>query len=148
VKSPWSYEQIEELIGFLKGHSVHTFEYEAKGVKISLGVDLGTTPSSSKSAASKSVQAALPVVEENPNLKKITSPFVGTFYAAPSPTSPAYIKEGQHVKKGDVLCILEAMKLMNEIEAEQTGTIRSILVENGQPVEYGQPLFLIETDGR
>lgn len=71
------------------------------------------------------------------------SPMVGTFYRAASPTSPNFVEVGQSVKKGDVLCIVEAMKMMNHIEAEASGVIESILVENGQPVEYDQPLFTI-----
>lgn len=71
------------------------------------------------------------------------SPMVGTFYRSPSPSSPAFIEVGQHVKVGDVLCIVEAMKMMNHIEAEVGGVIDSILVDNGQPVEYDQPLFTI-----
>ena len=72
------------------------------------------------------------------------SPMVGTFYRAASPSSPAFVEVGQTVKAGDTLCIIEAMKLMNEIEAEKSGVIKEILVENGQPVEYGEPLFIIE----
>ena len=68
---------------------------------------------------------------------------VGTFYRTPAPTSPAFVEIGQSVKKGDILCIVEAMKMMNHIEAETSGVIESILVENGQPVEYGEPLFVI-----
>ena len=74
----------------------------------------------------------------------MTSPFVGTFYRAPSPDSSPFVDVGTRVKKGQVLCIVEAMKLMNEIEAEVDGTIVQILVENGQPVEYGEPLFKIK----
>ena len=73
----------------------------------------------------------------------VSSPFVGTFYRSPSPEAPSFVDVGQRVKKGQVLCIVEAMKLMNEIEAEAEGTISAILVENAQPVEYGQPLFKI-----
>ena len=72
------------------------------------------------------------------------SPRVGTFYRAASPSSPAFVEVGQTVKAGDTLCIIEAMKLMNEIEAEKSGVIKEILVENGTPVEYGEPLFIIE----
>lgn len=78
--------------------------------------------------------------------KQMTSPFVGTFYRSASPTSEPYVKEGQRVKKGDVLCIVEAMKLMNEIESELSGTIVSVLIENGQPVEFGEPLFEINPE--
>ena len=74
----------------------------------------------------------------------VTSPIVGTFYRAPSPESPAYVEVGSTVSKGTVLCIVEAMKIMNEIECEVTGKISTILVENAQPVEYGQPLFIVD----
>ena len=74
----------------------------------------------------------------------VKSPMVGTFYRSPSPGSPPFIEQGSAVKAGDTLCIIEAMKLLNEIEAEVGGTVTKILVDNGQPVEYGQPLFLIE----
>lgn len=85
---------------------------------------------------------AAPASADNANAQK--SPMVGTFYRAPSPTSPAFVEVGQSVKEGDTLCIIEAMKLMNEIEAEKSGVVKAILVENGQPVEYGEPLFIIE----
>lgn len=75
----------------------------------------------------------------------VTSPFVGTFYRKPNPDSPVYVSVGDKVDKGQVLCIVEAMKLMNEIEADVAGTIQAILVEDGAPVEYGQPLFKIAT---
>ncbi|GAB3320490.1 acetyl-CoA carboxylase biotin carboxyl carrier protein [Haliea atlantica] len=75
--------------------------------------------------------------------KTINSPMVGTFYRAPSPTSAAFAEVGQTVKVGDVLCIVEAMKMMNQIEADKAGTIEAILVENGEPVEFDQPLFSI-----
>lgn len=69
---------------------------------------------------------------------------VGTFYRAPGPASPFFVEVGQSVKVGDTLCIIEAMKLMNEIESEKSGVVKAILIENGQPVEYGEPLFIIE----
>jgi acetyl-CoA carboxylase biotin carboxyl carrier protein len=74
----------------------------------------------------------------------LKSPMVGTFYRAPSPGAPSFVEIGQSVTKGQTLCIIEAMKLLNEIESDVSGTIKAILVENGQPVEYGQPLFQIE----
>ena len=85
--------------------------------------------------------AALPVEPEGHTVK---SPMVGTFYRCPSPGAASFIELGQVVKPGDTLCIIEAMKLLNEIEAEVGGKVKEILVENGQPVEYGQPLFIIE----
>jgi acetyl-CoA carboxylase biotin carboxyl carrier protein len=80
------------------------------------------------------------------NLFTVPSPIVGTFYRAPAPESPPFVEVGARVKKGQVLCILEAMKLMNEIESEVDGVVAKILVENAHPVEYGEPLFLIDTE--
>jgi acetyl-CoA carboxylase biotin carboxyl carrier protein len=82
---------------------------------------------------------------DDPTLHKIVSPMVGTFYRAPAPDAEPYVKEGDQVQEDTVVCIVEAMKLMNEIEAEVRGTIVKVLVENGQLVEYGQPLFLVKT---
>lgn len=93
-------------------------------------------------AAPAPAVSASPAVRDLSNAQK--SPMVGTFYRAPSPSSPAFVEVGQTVKAGDTLCIIEAMKLMNEIEAEKSGVIKEILVENGTPVEYGEPLFIIE----
>jgi len=89
--------------------------------------------------------AAAPVPAEagDPSLTVVKSPIVGTFYRTPDPNSPPFVEVGDRVRVGQVLCIIEAMKLMNEIEAKRAGRIEKILVENGQPVEYGQPLFLI-----
>ncbi len=88
-----------------------------------------------------------PREEVPPGMEVVKSPIVGTFYRAPSPESPPYVEVGSHVKKGDTLCIIEAMKIMNEIEAELEGKVVKILVENGQPVEFGQPLFIIDPNG-
>jgi acetyl-CoA carboxylase biotin carboxyl carrier protein len=92
-------------------------------------------------AAAPTYNATAPAPEDKGHT--VTSPFVGTFYRKPNPDSPDYVKLGDKVKKGQVLCIVEAMKLMNEIEADIDGTIASILAEDGSPVEYGQPLFKI-----
>ena len=81
---------------------------------------------------------------ERPGVALLRAPMVGTFYRAPSAEAPAYVDVGDRVRKGQTLCILEAMKLMNEIESEQDGVVRAILAENGEPVEYGQPLFELE----
>jgi acetyl-CoA carboxylase biotin carboxyl carrier protein len=97
-------------------------------------------------AAAPVVQAAPPpaVPSEPPKGNVVKSPMVGTFYRAPSPGANPFVEIGQTVKAGDTLCIIEAMKLLNEIEAEVAGVVKECLVENGQPVEYGQPLFVIE----
>jgi len=92
------------------------------------------------SAAAVSAPAAPPPA----NMHQVRSPIVGTFYRAPAPDAAPFVQLGQHVAVGAVLCIVEAMKLMNEIESDAAGTVVKILVENGQPVEYDQPLFLIE----
>jgi acetyl-CoA carboxylase biotin carboxyl carrier protein len=84
------------------------------------------------------------IVERPGNMAAIEAPMVGTFYRASSPTADPYVREGDIVKEGQIVCIIEAMKLMNEIEAKVAGRIAKVLAENGQPVEYGQPLFLIE----
>ena len=89
-------------------------------------------------------EPALPAKNDEPEENLVRSPMVGTFYRSPSPGSKAFVEEGQQVKSGDTLCIIEAMKILNQIESEKTGAIKRILVENGQPVEYNQPLFVID----
>lgn len=93
-------------------------------------------------APAAAAPAAAPAARDLSNAQK--SPMVGTFYRAPGPNAAAFVEVGQQVKTGDTLCIIEAMKLMNEIEAEKSGVVKEILVENGTPVEYGEPLFIIE----
>jgi acetyl-CoA carboxylase biotin carboxyl carrier protein len=88
--------------------------------------------------------AAAPEAPPAPTGHTLKSPMVGTFYRSPSPGAPSFVEVGQVVSKGQTLCIIEAMKLLNEIESDAAGTVKAILVENGQPVEYGQPLFVIE----
>jgi len=92
--------------------------------------------------------AAAPAAEAEPEAEisghKITSPMVGTFYRSASPGAPTFTEVGKTVSEGDTLCIIEAMKILNQIEADKSGTVKAILVENGQPVEFGQPLFIIE----
>jgi acetyl-CoA carboxylase, biotin carboxyl carrier protein len=87
--------------------------------------------------------AAAPAAPPAPEGHVVKAPMVGTFYRAPNPGAPPFVEVGQTVKEGDALCIIEAMKLLNEIEADKAGVIKEILVENGEPVEYGQPLFVI-----
>ncbi len=98
-------------------------------------------PAAAPAAAAAPAPAA-PSARDLSNAQK--SPMVGTFYRAPGPNAAAFVEVGQQVKAGDTLCIIEAMKLMNEIEAEKSGTVKEILVENGTPVEFGEPLFIIE----
>ncbi len=105
-------------------------------------------PSSSEvpvpAAASAGTPAPVPAESQDDKYEHVKSPMVGTFYRSPAPDSPQFVQVGDRVDENTVMCIVEAMKLMNEIKAEMAGTVRRILVENGQPVEYGQPLFAIE----
>ena len=97
------------------------------------------------SVAAAAPAAAAPTAEPEPGQEGhvVKAPMVGTFYRSPSPDAKAFVEVGQAVKEGDTICIIEAMKLMNEIEADASGVVKAILVENGQPVEYGQPLFIL-----
>lgn len=106
----------------------------------------GPTQAASAAPGATAEIAAEPV-RTGPVLVEIKSPMVGTFYRAPAPEAPAYVEVGAHVSRGQTLCILEAMKLMNEMESEVDGIVREILVENADPVEYGQVLFRVEPSG-
>ncbi len=148
------HEDVENIIGMMKRHGLASFELAKGNSKISLSFASGslTAPQVVQSSlAFDSAPSHTQGIEKtlsapvDKNLKTVVSPFVGTFYRAPSPQAEVYVREGQIVKPGDVLCIIEAMKLMNEIECEHSGKIVSILVENGQPVEFGEPLFTIST---
>jgi acetyl-CoA carboxylase biotin carboxyl carrier protein len=94
-------------------------------------------------AAAPAIAEQAPAAEASPSGHIVKSPMVGTYYRSPSPSSPSFIEVGQHVKAGDVICIIEAMKMMNQIEADKTGVIEAILVEDGEPVEFDQPLVTI-----
>ena len=121
---------------------------QAAGSPMVLAAPQGMQPmgyaSPGQGAAPAGEAAPVPVAPPEPKGHQLKSPMVGTFYRAPSPGAPSFVEIGQSVTKGQTLCIIEAMKLLNEIESDATGTVTAILVENGQPVEYGQPLFLIE----
>jgi acetyl-CoA carboxylase biotin carboxyl carrier protein len=144
-------KSIQSFINLLKQHNLAELEFEREGFRIRLkresaaGATLvsksdsmagGTPPQTDGQDVSVSENAA--------GMVTITSPIVGTFYRSPSPDADPYVEEGDIVKKGQVLCIVEAMKLMNEIESELHGRVVKILAESTKPVEYGQPLFLID----
>ena len=97
--------------------------------------------------ATSAPAVAAPVVEVEDDGSAVKAPMVGTFYAAPSPGSPSFVQVGDRVSEGDTLCIIEAMKMLNQIETEVAGTVKSIRVQNGDPVEYGQTLFVIDQRG-
>lgn len=145
-------KEIKEILAVLKDSDVTELELE-RGEGVRLKIRRGPVPSAAPQmmAQPMMMQAAAAAPAGKPDApaaekpgKLITSPFVGTFYRAASPDSPNYVDLGASVKKGQVLCIVEAMKLMNEIEAEFDGKVAEILAENSQPVEYGQALFRIE----
>lgn len=146
-------KQIQDMIDLLKRNHLTELEIERAGVRIRVRHELGvktvaaTVTEQGLSAAHSSFQPAEQLsapTEDTSGQITITSPIVGTFYRSPSPDADPYVEEGDFVKKGQVLCIVEAMKLMNEIESEMDGRITKILVESTKPVEYGQALFLID----
>jgi acetyl-CoA carboxylase biotin carboxyl carrier protein len=103
----------------------------------------GMAPAAAHAVAAAPAVAPAPAAPAEPEGHAVKSPMVGTFYRSASPGAKAFVEVGQSVNAGDTLCIIEAMKLLNEIEADQGGVIKAILIENGQPVEYGEPLFII-----
>ena len=155
---------IKKLIKILDTSNIAEIEIEEEGTKLKLSkprpkVSANLTPVNftpiqnnnpaeslaiENSIEAKKIEAAKIEVQNSENLFEVKSPMVGTFYRAPSPDADSYVNVGSNVTPGSVLCIIEAMKLMNEIESEVSGKIVKILVENTQPVEYNQPLFLIE----
>ena len=120
-----------------------TFSAPAAAAPVTLA-ETGNAPESGASTAA--TEPAAPAAAAPSRFVDVKSPMVGTFYRAPSPDAPPYVEVGTRVGKGQTLCILEAMKLMNELEAEISGTVREILIGNGEPVEYGQVLFRIEPE--
>ena len=133
--------KIRELVRIVESSSLTELTYREGDMKISLSKTAGL-PAAVQTVAVPAAAPAEPAEVDDTLL--ITAPIVGTFYSAPAPDAPAYVKVGDHVKKGQTICILEAMKLMNEIEAEYDCEIESVLVSNEQKVEYGQPLFRVQ----
>jgi oxaloacetate decarboxylase alpha subunit len=140
----FSTDRVRDLIAVVEAANVEEVTIEDAGLRITVRKSAGR-PLSEASAQTVAVDAVPPPSQNN--YYKVIAPMVGTFYSAPSPTSPAYVFVGQGVKEGDVLGILEAMKLMNEVASDVEGIVRAIHVSDGEPVEYGQPLFSIELSG-
>ena len=140
---------VQRLVDLMRQHELSELEVEQKGLRIRVRNGQGgddappDMPRQGASTQREVSETAEPDIDLN-SLVTVTSPIVGTFYRSPSPDAASYVEEGDVVKKGQVLCIVEAMKLMNEIEAETGGTIHKVLAESSKPVEYGQPLFLID----
>lgn len=138
------YEKIKQLINDMGNSNLSSIDINfPDGTKISMKKENNQEKVVINNAATKA-EEVVTKKEENENAKIVKSPMVGTFYIKPSPTSNPYVEIGKDVKKGDTLCIIEAMKLMNEIESEFSGKITEILVKDGEPVEYGTELFKIE----
>jgi acetyl-CoA carboxylase biotin carboxyl carrier protein len=138
-------DDLKELISFLKDTDITELQVEKDGTKVKIRRQMMLTslempPKLPLTTIERTGEAE----EDIQRLITITCPIVGTFYRAPSPDAPPFVDTGAKVRKGQVICIIEAMKLMNEIESEVDGVIVRALVENGQPVEYGEPLFLVE----
>ena len=145
MKIPW--EEIEELTKYLNQKGLTEITVETKDGKITVKKDLhGEIKSQFTPHAEKGQRKdkASDVESKRSDLYEITSPMVGTFYIAPNPGAEPFVKAGSRVKTGDVLCIIEAMKIMNELPSEINGTVKEILVKDNQTVEYGQVLMLIE----
>ena len=142
------YDKIKELMDDMGNSNLTEMDIDfADGTKIRMKKDLNQAKVISEVTLNQ-VNTEIPKIENSNPEKELTgnivkSPMVGTFYLKPSPTSEPYTEVGKQVKKGDILCIIEAMKLMNEIESEYTGKVEEILVKDGEPVEYGTPLFRI-----
>jgi acetyl-CoA carboxylase biotin carboxyl carrier protein len=164
--------QLERLLSFMSEHGLEEFEYAHGDLRIRLKKAI-PQPSAAPVLALPMAQAAAPqviVAQASPNAAQtapqaspapaqaaptpaadehiIKSPIVGTFYAGPSPDAGPFVRAGDHVEAGQTVCIIEAMKLMNEIEADIAGEVARVLVENGQPVEYGEPLFALRPTGK
>ncbi len=154
---PQDIQDLKELIEFLKQYQVAEFDLDRGDTKIRLKFnqpeassaglsDLARLLASAPAAQAAPAPAATveePAADPDAGLHLVKSPIVGTYYGSPSPGSAAFVSPGDHVEKGQVICIIEAMKLMNEIEADASGEVVKCFVSNGQPIEYGQPLFSV-----
>jgi acetyl-CoA carboxylase biotin carboxyl carrier protein len=148
---------IQTLIGLIGREPIDEFEFESRGVRLHIRKLTGSAPAAPAAAPVQAfpppaaaapappapAQAVPAAPQEEPGLHHITSPIVGTFYRAPSANAAPFVQPGDFVKPGQTLCIVEAMKLMNEIECDVAGEVVAVLAENGQPVEYGERLFAI-----
>jgi acetyl-CoA carboxylase biotin carboxyl carrier protein len=147
-------EKLEALFDLLAEKDISEFEHEQEGVRVRVARGVRQVVAAAALAPSPAAQSVLPPngpVSSPPpasvaggDLVDVTSPFVGSFYRSPSPDAPAFVEVGSVVRSGQTLCIIEAMKLMNEIEAECAGTVVEVFAQNGKSVEYGQKLFRIK----
>lgn len=156
MKNPIDYNEIKKLIDLMEERELSHFELEVEGFKISFSKNskLPITPDSpswlpppspEEKASSPSEDQKDGKQSDREDLHYIYSPMVGTFYRSANPSSPAFVEIGEAVKKTQTLCIIEAMKLMNEIESDIDGVVEEIFIENGKPIEYGQRLFSLKS---
>ena len=153
-------KEVERLLKFMQEHGLEEFEYKAKGVKVRLKkpssaqhvafrpqpmADIMVTQPTASHSGTPAAKEAPSEAGRSEDLHVVKSPIVGTFYSAATPGSEPFVTVGSKVDAGQTLCIIEAMKLMNEIESDVAGEVARVFVENGQPVEYGEPLFGIRT---
>ena len=154
-KNSFNMKEIKELADFVDERGFTDFELENDHIRVRMSKAVNVTavpsPVAAPVAPAAPAQTVAEATPESPaaedaddGLIKVTSPIVGTFYRAPAPEKPPFVKEGDTVAADTVVCIVEAMKLMNEIQAETTGEVIKVYVENGEPVEFGQPLFGIK----
>jgi acetyl-CoA carboxylase biotin carboxyl carrier protein len=152
-----SFEQIKELVALVAERRIESFELERAGLRLRIvgragagqAAEAPAAPAAAGPARAAAVEPAPPPPERVDPLADahvLKSPIVGTFYAAPSPDADAFVQVGDRVRKGQVVCIVEAMKLMNEIESDVDGVVAHVFPQNAQPVEYGEPLFAIRHD--
>jgi acetyl-CoA carboxylase biotin carboxyl carrier protein len=142
-------KEIRALLELFREYGLTEIEVEREGERLRLRREPAQTPPLLAAPApvpptTTGAAAVAPARTDATPLLTIDAPMVGTFYRSPAPDAQPYVREGDAVKKGQVVCIIEAMKLMNEIEAKVAGRVAKVLVENAQPVEYGQPLFVLE----
>lgn len=145
--------KVKKLIELLEESGIAEIEIKEGEESVRISRSSSNIPAMPIQYAAPAAPAAAPIATKEPSAgdesnivsgHQLTSPMVGTFYEAPSPGAAPFTEVGKKVKEGDVLCIIEAMKMLNQIESDKSGTVKAVLVENGQPVEFGQPLFVIE----
>jgi acetyl-CoA carboxylase biotin carboxyl carrier protein len=135
--------KLKKLIDLVQESGISELEVTEGEEKVRIAKQMVAAPVAHQVYAAAPASAATPSAPALPEGHVVKSPMVGTFYRASSPEASAFVQVGDSVKEGQTLCIIEAMKLLNEIEADASGVIKAILVENGQPVEFGEPLFII-----
>ena len=134
---------INLLIKKLKDENLGSLKFSNKTISIEISNNSGSVQISQSPVSSQSQNVSNTTTNESSSMQSIDSPMVGIIYLTPKPSSPPFVKSGQKIKKGDTICLIEAMKTFNEIKSDKDGVVKSILVKNGEAVEFGQPLFEI-----